>query len=378
MGCPCPFLFKGGICVKIELQRIDTNYQGDTCLVHARGAKDPNGIMRITMQPLRLSGLDIFYGMQMMESYDSGATWSPIRPCKNLVRQPTGNGMEWVLCDATPMFHHRTGKWLEIGVGVYYLNDERPNNAPMSAVYTVFDEKTEDWLSPCKLSFPAERMETFTRCGNGCGQSYELPNGEILVPINFVLPGDPCTHSTIIRCSFDGHTLRYLEEGDDITISIPRGLYEPSVTGYQNEFFLCLRNDITGYVAKSRDGLHYESPMPLCFDDGSLVGNYNTQQHWIRGGGKLYLVYTRRGLNNDHVFRHRAPLVIGEFDTKRMCILRDTERIIVPERGARLGNFGCTYVNERESYVIASEWMQPVDCEKYGSDNAVFIAQLNF
>ena len=32
---------------------------------------------------------------------------------------------------------------------------------------------------------------------------------------------------------------------------------------------------------------------------------------------KLFLIYTRRGLNNDHVFRHRAPLVMAEFDEEK-------------------------------------------------------------
>lgn len=348
-------------------------------MVHARGAKSPDGTMRITMQPLRLSGSDIFYGMQMMDSRDGGISWSSIQPCKELVRRPADNGMEWVLCDATPMYHIKTGKWLEIGIGAYYLNDEHPGeNPPRCTLYTVFDEETGQWLPPRKLEFPAERAGVYARCGNGCGQSYELPNGEILVPISYNLPGDPCIRSVMIRCSFDGQRLSFLEEGEAMTIPVPRGLYEPSVMAYRGEFFVCLRNDVTGYVAKSRDGLRYEKPVPLRFDDGELLENYNTQQHWVRGGGKLYLVYTRRGLNNDHVFRHRAPLVIGEFDPERMCILRDTEQIAVPERGARLGNFGCTHVHENESYVIASEWMQPAGCEKYGSDNSVFIAKITF
>ena len=36
------------------------------------------------------------------------------------------------------------------------------------------------------------------------------------------------------------------------------------------------------------------------------------------GGGKLWLVYTRRAGNNDHVFRHRAPLFVAEFDTDKL------------------------------------------------------------
>jgi len=68
-----------------------------------------------------------------------------------------------------------------------------------------------------------------------------------------------------------------------------------------------MRNDRAGYVAASADGLHFDEPRIWCWDDGTELGNYNTQQHWVAHSDALYLVYTRTGANNDHVFRHRAP-----------------------------------------------------------------------
>ena len=96
------------------------------------------------------------------------------------------------------------------------------------------------------------------------------------------------------------------------------------------------------------------------------------------------MVYTRKGANNDHVFRHRAPLFIAQFDPDKLCLIRGTEIIAVPERGARLGNFGCVQISENEAWVIAAEWMQttPPDskdytkCMKYGSDNSIWIAKI--
>jgi hypothetical protein len=108
------------------------------------------------------------------------------------------------------------------------------------------------------------------------------------------------------------------------------------------------------------------------------LGNYNTQQHWVAHSAGLYLVYTRRGANNDHVFRHRAPLFVARVDPERLCVLRATERAVVPERGARLGNFGVTTVNRDETWITVSEWMQPRGCEKYGSDNSVYAARLRW
>ena len=84
------------------------------------------------------------------------------------------------------------------------------------------------------------------------------------------------------------------------------------------------------------------------------------------------------GANNDHVTRHRAPLFMAQVDQERLCILRDTEEILIPERGARLGNFGVTEISENETWVTVSEWMQPEGVEKYGSDGSVFIARLKW
>ena len=106
------------------------------------------------------------------------------------------------------------------------------------------------------------------------------------------------------------------------------------------------------------------------YEDGSLLDSYNTQQHWMRLGEELYLVYTRRGANNDHVFRHRAPLFAARVEN--MKLVRDSEFAVVPERGARLGNFGITQLSDNSAMVMAAEWMQPKGCEAYGSDNTIW------
>jgi hypothetical protein len=189
-----------------------------------------------------------------------------------------------------------------------------------------------------------------------------------------------CYSTAVLRCTFDGEQVRYVEIGNTLSVSVPRGLCEGSVIEYGDAFYLCLRNDKDGYLSKATDGLHYQEPVPLCFDDGESVGNYCTQQHWITLGGKLYLVYTRRDDKNGHVFRHRAPLWIAEVDTERLCLIRSTEQVAVPERGARLGNFGCISLADR-AMVIVSEWMQgpdgtPKSPEAYGADNSIFVSTL--
>jgi len=66
----------------------------------------------------------------------------------------------------------------------------------------------------------------------------------------------------------------------------------------------------------------------------------NTQAHWLDHGEKLYLSYTRRGADNDHIMRNRAPLFIAEVDREHLHVLRATERVLIPEQGATMGNSG--------------------------------------
>src|SRR6185436_12067028 len=103
-----------------------------------------------------------------------------------------------------------------------------------------------------------------------------------------------------------------------------------------DRFYLTLRNDQRAYVTTSRDGLHFDAIRPWTFDDGSDLGSYNTQQHWLAHSDGLFLVYTRRGANNDHIIRSRAPLFIARVDPEKLCVIRSSERILIPERGGEM------------------------------------------
>ena len=155
--------------------------------------------------------------------------------------------------------------------------------------------------------------------------------------------------------AFDGQTLTYREHGSELTIPRERGLYEPSVIGFEGKHYLTMRADHSAFVSSSQDGLNYEPIKEWTFDDGQVLGSYNTQQHWMTIGGNLYLVYTRRGAGNDHVFRHRAPLFIGQVDPESLQVLRETEQILVPEDGATLGNSGVCRISDTESWVTVAE-----------------------
>jgi len=382
--------------LNIELQTISSGYDRKTCWVHPRPGLipgDPFSVV-VTMSKMSLAQgkSDVYYSLHEMRTDDGGTTWSgPTEHADSLGRRAAGDGTEMAVCDFWPMWHAQTGKLLGTGHTCLYVseNDDHPETQPArSTTYSVYDPESRSWTPWKKLQMPGD--DKFWNSGAGSTQRVDLANGEILLPTYFSLPGTAksvfqcLSGSTVLRCAFDGETLTYIEHGDEFTVSVGRGLCEPSLASFQGRYYLTLRNDDYGSVASGSDGLHFGEPKLWTFDDGSDLGNYNTQQHWLTMPDALYLVYNRRGANNDHVMRHRAPLFIAQVDTERLCVIRATEQILVPERGARLGNFGVVQISENESWVTVAEWMQtsepdPWDftvCERYGSDNSVYVAKV--
>ena len=372
---------------RVELTTAIKGYDGKTCWVHARaGAIPPAGrsgserspVVVMTLQKLQLSGSDIFYGLNELRSDDLGKTWIGPTEHATLRRQKPRPETEVVPCDFSPAWHARTGKLLGTGATFWYdskWNDHFPQ-APSQTSYSVYDPVKQSWSVWKSLVMPDEPRFQF--CRAGCTQRVDLPNGDILLPIYFRPTMAKRHSSAICRCRFDGKTLSYVERGEELTVEVDRGLYEPSLTRCGERFYLTLRNDQRSYVTTSRDGLHFDPVRAWAFDDGSDLGSYNTQQHWVTHSDGLFLVYTRRGAKNDHVFRHRAPLFMAQVDPVRLVILRATERVLVAERGAGLGNFGVTQVSPDETWVITTEWMQPETAARHGSDNSVFVVKIHW
>lgn len=184
----------------------------------------------------------------------------------------------------------------------------------------------------------------------------------------------PRRYTTIVaRCAFDGKTLTYKKHGSELTIPRDRGLYEPSVTAFEGRYFLTMRADHSAFVARSENGIDYDDFREWTFDDGKPLGSYNTQQHWVMHTDGLFLVYTRKGAGNDHIVRHRAPLFMARVDPERLCVLRSTERVLIPENNATLGNFGVTQVSPEETWVVTSE---TPTATRQGDRNRVFVARI--
>ncbi|HQZ26904.1 MAG: exo-alpha-sialidase [Verrucomicrobiales bacterium] len=385
------------VAYRIELSVASQGFDGERCWVHARAGAipshssanpGPSPLVVMTLQQLQLSGSDVFFALHEMRKSGPDQPWSPPKEQAAFARSPFPWGgfsdLEIAVSDFSPKWHAATGVLLGIGHTVVYQKNAVMKARPRNTAYASYDPAKQSWSPWKNLLMPDEPR--FENCGAGSVQRYDLENGEILLPVYFKTIEDSAFSVTVVRCHFDGTELRYLEHGSELTVPAERGLSEPSVTKWGGKFYLTMRNDVHGYVAVSEDGLNYSAPEPWLFDDGQDLGNYNTQQHWVNHASGLYLVYTRRGAGNDHVFRHRAPLFIARVDPETRRVIRTSEQILVPEHGARLGNFGVTEISEEETWVTVTEWMQgpaphPHDTKPLvarGADNRVWVAKLKW
>ncbi|MBN2452211.1 MAG: exo-alpha-sialidase [Lentisphaeria bacterium] len=372
----------------IEVQVVREGYDRRTCWVQTRAAFLPPKMAVLTTQKLLLTGSDVFYGIHSLHSDDGGRTFSePVRqPGLDRTPCPDHPGLVQCPCDGTPAYHAASGTVLLTGHTAVYDGDRLARSYRRRLWASVYRPRDRSWSAMQIVSLP-EDGDLYS-AGGGCTQRVDLPDGDILLPVYGrsragMESGEPCARATVLRCRFDGRALVCVDHGPSLTCAQPRGFCEPSLATVRGRFYLTLRNDVRGWVAASADGLHFDAPVPWRFDDGTELGNYNTQQHWLTHADDLFLVYTRRGAGNDHVFRHRAPLFLARVDPERLCVLRDSETRVIPEHGARLGNFGTTAVDRNESWVVVSEWMQttppnPHDCsvcERYGSNNRIYIGR---
>lgn len=299
-----------------------------------------------------------------------GEWWTPPMESLNLTAIPRENHF-FEKPTVAPFYHRASDRLIGFG-STQFLRDAGGD--------TMFKRESHDWKKECKrrntmvstqwnftrgdfepwrpVAAPPE-LERFHRHAWPRLQ-HELSDGSVLASVYVIeREGDPYYGAAAMRMEIqpDGG-LRVLEMGNILRRDTKRGLCEPSITRFGERYFMTIRHDDTAYVAVGKNGLHYAEPVLWRFDDGTELGNYNTQQHWLVQDDALYLVYNRRHELNNGVFRSRAPLFIAQVDPDNLCILRDTERIVFPEKRARMGNFGVVKVTDKEAWVVTGEWIQ--------------------
>lgn len=338
-------------------------------------AGEPPFVVMTLQKHLQVS--DFYSGLYALYSDDLGKTWTGPVEIPELAWRDGPDDTLRAVCDVTPGYHAPTSRVLAIGAQLYY----RPGGQLLEGVersdqtaYAVFDPKTKTWTGWEVLQMPDHPKFVFSR--NACAQWLVEEDGSLLLPLYFGVNAREDYSVAVARCRFDGNTLTYVEHGTEMTVQGGRGLCEPSLVKCNNRYFLTLRNDAKGYVTTGEDGLHFDPIIPWQFDDGEELGSYNTQQHWLTHGNELFLVYTRRGADNDHVFRHRAPLFMAQVNPDSLHVMRATEKVLIPERGATLGNFGASRMTEQESWVTVGEGIWNDDARARGAKGALYVARI--
>ena len=312
-----------------------------------------------TTQPLYPTSSHDYRDIYSFKSDDNGATWTVPTRIPALARSTDDEGTERVAGDLTLSWHAPTQRVIATGKTFTFRNRTKEDVRDTEVAYAVFDPNRDKW-SPLKvLELPEKDHEgnRITGANAGCTQPALMADGSILLPIRYQkVPAKINFSSTVVRCNFDGERLHYVEHGTELSHPQGRGVYEPSVIQFKDRFYLTLRADHSGYVAESHDGLNYTPKQEWYFDDGTPLGSYNTQQHWVKIGANVYLVYTRRGADNDEIFRHRAPLFIAQMDPRTLRVIRSTEQLLVPKNHSTLGNSGVMQISDQEAWIVVSEY----------------------
>ena len=66
----------------------------------------------------------------------------------------------------------------------------------------------------------------------------------------------------------------------------------------------------------------------------------------------------------------------AQVNPERLCVLRRTEKILIPERGTQMGNFGASPICENESWVTVSEYMSSGAPHPSGADGSTFVSRV--
>jgi lysophospholipase L1-like esterase len=368
---------------EVQLDVIHQELSPDFCWFHPRVAAIPHADSKsqtviCTLQK-HLGVSDHYSGLYFMRSDDGGTSWSkPVLPPE--LDWKTENGESIAVCDVTPGWHPQSGRLLAIGIKLRYsAAGEQLLDQPRShqCAYAIYDPLTGQWSTWKMLEMPNEESENYL-VAPGCVQWLVRPDGTLLLPMYFRGPTGGIYKTAVLHCRFDGSQMTLIEKGDELALAEGRGLYEPSLALFQGTYYLTLRNDARGYVTTSRDGLHFDPIQAWTFDDGTDLGSYNTQQHWLVHDQALFLCYTRRGANNDHIARNRAPLFIAQVDPVKKQVMRSTEKILIPERGVMLGNFGAAPVSANESWVTDAEYYMGNVPHARGANGSIFAARVQW
>lgn len=365
--------------IEFYRDRLGEGFDSETCRIVPTIMHNGKDTAYMISTYLSLTGADVFVGAEISKSCDGGITFG--EPHKLNSYEVTENGIRTIFGIDSLHYHKATGKFLCFGRTTHYADNKHPilvnGVAPTEPYFSILDTESEQFGELIPIPLPYEAVTAVPH-----GQIIEYDDGNMLITFYGAASGETRSRAIAILYSFDGEKLEIVKSGTPL-ISGPehrRGYDEPSVAGLEGKYYMTIRTDEAAYLSVSDDGFTFCEPFRWLFDDGEELGSINTQQRWLRFDDALYLAYTRKTQYNSHVFRNRAPLFLSRFDPERLCLIKESERILVPEMGARLGNFQSCDVSGNEAWISVAEWMQ-LDgikkdewktCVRYGSNNTLW------
>lgn len=323
-------------------------------------------IALMTLQ--EIGGSDYFGPVHFSVSKDFGKSWDEPEPIAALGRDRVAgrnDGLMAAVCDVTPQYHPQTNTVIALGHVVFYKGNYFARKEQLSR-YPVYVTRSAngEWSRRRILEWDDPRGKFIYT--NNCGQRIVMPNGDVQMSFTFG-PEEKNRMVAGVQATFNGDLLKVREVGPPLKNEIGRGLLEPSVTIFDNRYWITIRaEDNRGYVSVSKDGLNWGEKQPWSWEDGTPLEMSTTQQHWLTHSEGLFLVYTRKDSSNKNVIRWRSPLWIARVDPERRCLIKSTEQVVLPLVGdgvddsdhvALMGNFNVTNVSAEESWITVGEWM---------------------
>lgn len=356
------------------------------CYLHPVLAAAPAGVF--CEKPMIMFGVtqqtgDDMGPMHYSYTMDLGKTWAPIFESENLY----GIALEDDIFEIPwlhPFYHKKTKTMMTLGFTMFHRDNSDPSNynkyklesfvfgRKQSMGFAIWDHEKRDFKPWEKIQEPA----IFPRLRLFSNNSHEEDDGTLLIPYySETTESEHTEHEGIpgagvIRFNFDGQRFKILEVGPQVRIEKQYGICEPCIIKFKNKYYMTLRSEIFKddyeghdqkmYWSVSNNGINFSEPRNWCWDDGTNVETENTLQYFVSNGDTLFLIYTRiNNLCKNRVFRSRAPIFIAEVDTGKNCLVKDSEKIIFPEKGgARMGNFNAKNISENEIWVMDAEWVQ--------------------
>ncbi len=231
--------------------------------------------------------------------------------------------------------------------------------------YTIWSPESNKWSPRHTLELPGVKTSRYSAA---CTQIAIRDDGKIIVPvyvdINVKVRHDSPIHQRrfgVMTVLYDYKNGKFEFAGKSRIFSIPvkRGMCEPSVVKLENSgYAMTIRaEDRHMYCTTSKDGINWSQPVPWRWqeDDRPIITD-STQQHWLKLGNKVFLVYTRFDGSNGDCMRFRGPLYMAQADPAKAQLIRSSEVVVFP-RGKQedveglLGNFHCTQINEKSALV---------------------------